>query len=108
MREVEIKAKVANKQDLFDRLNQQAISLSQPLTQEDSVYAQIVLDPDHAKNNWLRIRQEGSRHAFTLKYAVNNELDNMEYETEVSNPKQLEQIIFRLGFKKHSEISKVR
>lgn len=108
MRELEIKAQVHNKQALLKKLSELPVTMDEQFRQQDIVYAQIDRDPDHSKNSWLRIRNENGKHIFTLKRAVTNELDNIEHETEVSNPEELEKIIILLGFQEHSAIDKTR
>ncbi len=108
MRELEIKAKVASKDALLRKLQKYPIALGEPVRQQDIVFAQVDGDPDQSKNNWLRIRKEGQNYTFTLKRAVTGELDNIEHETKITNPEELEKVLELIGFKRHSEIDKTR
>lgn len=46
----------------------------------------------------LRIREEGDRIILTFKESVNNELDKIEREVEISDKKQMEDIVRFIGF----------
>jgi len=115
MREIEIKARVANKQALIGRLLQQGIEVSDPVTQHDRVFGMIGPNEDDGGDNdlpWLRIRSEihaeDTRHIFTFKKSVTNQMDSIEHETEVFDDSELEKIITRLGFVPYSDLVKTR
>jgi adenylate cyclase class 2 len=113
MREIEIKARVADKAGLQAALERQRIVLSEPVTHRDRVFGQ--LNEEGGGDNtlpWLRIRTETKNGAttqiFTFKRAVTNQMDSIEHETEVINAEELEAIILQLGFTLYSDLTKTR
>lgn len=114
MREIEIKARVANKQALLALLMEQGIDVGAPVTQHDRVFGMIGPNEDDGDNDlpWLRIRSEmqdeATKHIFTFKKSVTNQMDSIEHETEVFDDGELEKIITRLGFVPYSDLVKTR
>lgn len=113
MREIEIKARVQDGATLLEKLAQKQIELSEPVTQRDRVFGLLGENGGgHNKRPWLRIRSEtkGSetKQIFTFKRSVTNQMDSIEYETEVSSEAELEKIILELGFEPYSDTTKVR
>ena len=114
MREIEIKAKVADKPGLLQALKTAGITLSEPITQHDRVWGLIGVDGGDDSNHapWLRVRSETkqgkTRYIFTLKKSVTNQLDSIEHETEVSNPEETAKIIEHSGFEPYSDTTKTR
>jgi adenylate cyclase class 2 len=113
MREIEIKARVADKAALVAMLARQNIRLNAPVTQRDQVFG--VAGEDGGGNNsrpWLRIRTEISdgvmRQIFTLKKSITNQMDSIEHETEITDETELEKIILHLGFMPYSDLTKTR
>jgi adenylate cyclase class 2 len=109
MREIEIKAKVSNKQALIDKITQSGIQLSDPIKQHDVVYGQKDVADNAPGSIWLRIRTENdTKIIFTLKQSHQGGLDSIEHETEVSDSEELASIILRLGFTLYSDLIKTR
>lgn len=113
MREIEIKAKVHDLEVIRTKLADMGVSVSNPVTQHDVVWgAPGVSGDDHNTSPWLRIRSEtkmdGTRHLFTLKRSVTNQLDSIEHETEISDPDEMKAIIEQLGFVLYSNLTKTR
>lgn len=113
MREIEIKAKITSAQSIIDVLAEQNVAVTEPVTQHDRVYGQIGVD-DTSDNTaaWLRIRSEtkqgSTKHIFTLKRSVTNQMDSIEHETEIADPVELEAIIGQLSFSLYSDLVKTR
>lgn len=113
MREIEIKARIASTQSIVDVLKAQNIAATDPVTQHDRVYGQDGIE-DTTDNTaaWLRIRSETrqgeTKHIFTLKRSVTNQMDSIEHETEVADPVELESIIKQLSFSLYSDLTKTR
>lgn len=109
MREIEIKAKVENKQLLIDTIKNMGIQLSAPIKQHDVVYGQKGVADNAPGSIWLRIRIENdSKTLFTLKQQYKGGLDSIEHETEVSSANELTSIISMLGFSLYSDLTKTR
>lgn len=109
MREIEIKAKVANKAQLYENLSRKNIMLSYPIKQHDVVYY-IEGTEDNAPNSiWLRLRtQDTNKTIFTLKKQHCGELDSIEHETVVSDADETRKIIEAMGFKLYADFTKTR
>lgn len=113
MREIEIKAKIKSVQSIVDILEHSNVTVTDPVTQHDRVYGEK--GADGAAENvlpWLRIRTETkngeTKHVFTLKRSVTNQMDSIEHETEVANVAELESIIAQLSFELYSDLIKTR
>lgn len=113
MREIEIKATITSVQSIIDVLNAKQVTVTDPVTQHDRVYGEAGTD-GAAENTspWLRIRTETksgmTKHIFTLKRSVTNQMDSIEHETEVANVEELERIIAQLSFELYSDLTKTR
>ncbi len=108
MREIEIKVRVADKEQLLAALERQNIIMGQPITQHDVVYG-----PKASGNppgtNWLRIRtQSDGKVLFTFKKSVVGHLDCIEHETAVEDASELEKILTQLGYALYSDLTKTR
>lgn len=113
MREIEIKAKVQDNATLIDALAKKQIKLSEPVRQRDRVFGMPGEGGGgHNASPWLRIRTETkggeTKHIFTFKKSVTNQMDCIEYETEVTDEAELEKMILELGFEPYSDLTKVR
>lgn len=113
MREIEIKAKLKNMASTIEQLVAKGAIVSDPATHHDRVYGlpgENGGDGNHLP--WLRIRTEtigdSSRHLFTLKKSVTNQLDSIEHETEIVDDAELEQIILHMGYEPYSDLTKTR
>lgn len=109
MREIEIKARVSNIDQIKQKLSEKGIKFGSILKQHDVVYSLPDAGDDALNANWLRIRTEDDKIVtFTLKRAVSGQLDSIEHETIVENAKELEAIIELLGYKLYSDLTKIR
>jgi adenylate cyclase class 2 len=113
MREIEIKATISSVQSIIDILTTQGVTVTSPVTQHDRVYGESGSD-GAAENTapWLRIRTETkngtTKHIFTLKRSVTNQMDSIEHETEIADAVELESIIAQLSFELYSDLTKTR
>lgn len=113
MREIEIKARAANLDEIVEKLESSGHRVGAPIKQRDQVFGLPNIDGgDNNHAPWLRIRTEvkgaNKTYLFTLKKSVTNQLDSIEHETEITDPKELEQIILHSGFEPYSDITKTR
>ena len=110
MREIEVKAKAKDFGALIDKLQSLGCKISDPINQKDYIYGK----PGISLLEWapgrilLRIRDQDGKYIFTYKHSLNTELDKVEREVEVSDPKQMEDIINFLDFQKIIEVHKIR
>lgn len=113
MREIEIKARVDNLDDIVTALKSRGADVSEPVRQHDRVFG-LPGVPGASENSepWLRIRTEiklGDTTSYlTLKKSVTNQLDSIEHETIVDNEDEVEHIITQLGFVPYSDLTKTR
>ena len=113
MREIEIKARISSVQSIVEQLTSQGMKVSDPVTQHDRVYGLPgVVGDDENTAPWLRIRTETkgdtTKHIFTLKRSVTNQMDSIEHETEVADEHELERIIEQLAFVSYTNLTKTR
>ncbi len=113
MREIEIKIKTDDLKAVEEKLAGLGCEISEPIRQEDVIYSY----GESAAEEWeeskeghivLRIRREKGKAVFNMKQQRSNELDNIEYETEVKNPEELHQILLVLGYTPQVEVKKTR
>lgn len=113
MREIEVKARLDDVALILKAVAGQGGNVSEPVTQHDRVYG-VPGTPGASENTdpWLRIRGETkagvTKHIFTLKKSVTNQMDSIEHETEVSNDAELKKIIEHLNFVPYSNLTKTR
>lgn len=109
MREIEIKCRLHNKQQVLGALENLGVTLSKPKKQHDVVFGQPGAGDTALDANWLRIRTEDDKTVyFTLKRSVVGHLDSIEHETIVTDSAELEEIIKLLGYELYSDLTKVR
>ena len=112
MREIEIKLKVNNLEDIEKKLLEEGCILSEPIKQHDKIYSK-----NGATDVWqtskegqivMRIRSMGHKAEFNLKQQKSGEMDNLEYETEIKSPEAIHQILLILGYTPEVEVKKIR
>ncbi len=110
MKEVEVKAKLRNKDKVVKKLQDLGCDLSEEIIQTDKVFApnDVTNLPTGRNLPFLRIRESKDKYLLTLKIPQSNSLDKYEQETYVTDPAALENIILRIGFKLMVTIRKYR
>lgn len=112
MREIEVKAKVADMAGIVKKLEADSHAVGGPVRQRDQVFGLAGRNGGDGQAPWLRIRTETKdgtdTYIFTLKKSITNQLDSIEHETKISDPRELEQIILHSGFEPYSDIVKTR
>lgn len=114
MREIEIKARTSDKKAFIAALMERGVEVSEPVMQHDRVFGAPGVDGEDGNNTspWLRLRTEtklgATKHIFTLKKSVTNQMDSIEHETEVEDEAELEKIIEHMGFVPFSDLTKTR
>jgi adenylate cyclase class 2 len=109
-REVEVKYRVLDVERLETALHEHGLFLSRPFTQDDQAYAEGGWDYGMSKIGvaFARLRTQNSRHLFTVKKPVDNEMSCLEYECEVSDRDQMHHAILAMGFTPTVRIVKQR
>ena len=112
MREVEIKARLKDKNTVIKKLADMGCVFEPEVTQLDTVYVQNVgsLEDYHSNKNYLRLRvKNNGKVLFTIKQPLKrNWLDKIEHETEISSKDEMEKAILLMGYQKAVVINKKR
>ncbi|MCU0680170.1 MAG: class IV adenylate cyclase [Planctomycetes bacterium] len=109
-REIEVKIQVTDFSDFKNKLEALGCVFSEPIFQEDTVYAREGISYDNIPlgEMFLRIRKQGGKIIFTLKKPQSNELDCIEKELIVDDEQELIDIINLLGYREVITIKKRR
>ncbi len=116
MHEIEVKARVRDKEALLRALAERGVVLSEPVTEDDTLYALEVGDMDsyNRNANFLRLRVRGDgKIIFTLKYHHDRHggrADSMplEHETTVGSRDEIEHMLLLMGYHEAVRIRKSR
>jgi len=112
MREIEIKLKAPNLDEIVKKLEKLGCHLSDPISQHDTIYSKNGANKEYVSSKQgdiiMRIRRMTTKAEFNLKQQKSGEMDNLEYETEVKDPDVMHQILVLLGYVPTIEVKKVR
>lgn len=110
MKEIEVKAKVNNLDDLILNIKNLGCELSESIIQEDKIFLPIgVKIKESLKGKIiLRIRKSNSKIILTLKKQLENELDNIEIEVVVDDFSKMEDILKYMNYHVVVEVKKKR
>ena len=117
MNEIEVKAKLKDKDALFKHLKNAGLELHDPKYQKDTVFFpnEITDSSQHELNkNYLRIREQKTgdkeKVLFTLKQSRRNQLDSIEHELEIKKEdiQTMFSIFELLGFHQATIVEKER
>lgn len=110
MREVEVKFKIEDKDVLIAALKSKGVNFEPEIHQDDVSYAPESWQKGDSDLQipFIRIRKQGEKKVLTLKMPITNRLDKLEYETEVTNPDEVEGMLKVLKFKMDAHVVKTR
>ena len=112
MREIEIKLRVKNLEDIEKRVKEKGYILSDPISQHDVIYSlggsKSEFQSAQEGDIIIRMRYQEDNAELNLKKQRSNEMDNLEYETEVKDPEAMRQILAILGYQPAVEVKKIR
>ena len=112
MREIEVKLRVNNLEELEQQLKDVGLTISKEIVQHDVIYSNANDTHSFIESyegcNILRIRNENGVSIMNLKQQRSGEMDNIEYETEVKDGDAMHNILLLLGWKPEVEVKKVR
>ena len=112
MREIEIKLKVSDLASIEKQLIEKGCAISDSISQYDVIYSlkSSTEEFESAKEGdvIIRIRHLKDKSELNLKKQKSNEMDNLEYETVVEDPKAMHLILTTLGWTPIIEIKKTR
>lgn len=108
MREIEVKAKVRNKDAILAAAKKLGIHFGEPFHQDDTTYENDT-PRDDPRWNIFRIRKQSHKTILTMKYhASSRSRDNHERETVVQDADQIVDMLARVGYTPGVRISKTR
>lgn len=111
MKEIEVKVKVEDFTNLLGKLSGLGCQFSELIRQEDKIFTDFP-DNEFAEfkpgTNFLRIRKSGGKTLFTLKQSLVNELEGIEKEVEVSDAKEMEDLLKLMGYHEVVQVTKTR
>ncbi len=111
MKEIEIKARLLNKNKIIKNLKMLGCVFEKAVTQEDVVYTKLAGTLENFRKNdvFLRIRIKNKKKIlFTIKKRMSNDLDAVEHELEISSKDQMESALLMMGYQKAIAINKTR
>jgi adenylate cyclase class 2 len=111
MKEIEIKAKLINREKIIEKLKSLGCVFEPAITQNDIVYAENIGSLEKFRSNefFLRLRvKNNSKVFFTTKKRMANDLDAIEHEVEVSSKPEMEQALLIMGYKEATRVNKTR
>jgi len=110
-KEIEVKAQVADLEEIKSKLVQLGCVFSEPVIQHDVIFVDDnygPFDEFQPGKNLLRIRESGGTFLFTIKQPASNEFDSIEYETKIDDPEEMKKAITLMGFHAMAEVHKTR
>ncbi|MBI5139437.1 class IV adenylate cyclase [Candidatus Nomurabacteria bacterium] len=108
MYEVEVKARLGNREEVKNKLKILGCKFSEELHQVDEIFTGSKVFPPPRGTPVFRIRTQNGKYIFTLKINQSSRLDCIEHELEISNPDQMRAIIKLLGYKQDVTVDKKR
>ncbi len=109
MYEVEVKARLRNREEVIKKLEALGCSLSEELHQVDYIFnAQKSIFPPPLGEPVLRVRKQNDKYILTLKIDQSSRQDCMEHELEISDGEKMKEIIKLLGFREDVTVKKIR
>jgi adenylate cyclase, class 2 len=112
MKEIEVKARLKNKEEVLLKLKTMGCVFSESIRQVDTVYVKIIGNVEQYLQNdhFVRIREKSDgRFIFTVKKPLSKVvLTKAEHETEIKDAKELEQALFLMGYQISNRVIKIR
>ncbi len=112
MREIEIKLRINNLEELEKKLIDTGLVISKEVVQRDTVYVSNGMFDGFANvkvgDTFIRIRNENGINSLTLKQQRGLGLDKTEYETKIEDGEAMHQILLLLEWKPVVEVNKKR
>ncbi len=109
-KEIEVKARVGDREVLLSKMGAIGCELSEPVIQDDSIFVNFDGPFTDYKpgTSFLRLRKSKGKVIFNLKQPQRNELDCIEHETEVVDPEQMRNILKYMGYHEAVRVHKKR
>ena len=109
MREIELKFKVDNLEELINKLKEEQCEISSIKLQNDTIYVQNLDDTESKEGSvWLRVRKENDKIELNYKKQSKKKMESEEIEFEVSSYELANQFLKALGYLPWVEVNKKR
>ena len=111
MKEIEIKARLREKDSVMNRLEGLGCIFSEPVRQEDIVYAEKIgsLETFLSNKVWLRVRvNNGTDIIFTAKGERTTPLVATEHEVKINSKEEIQKMLSLMGYQEAIRINKIR
>jgi len=109
MREIELKFKVDDMNDLLAKLRDMDCEVSEILSQNDTIYVSDLAHVESVEGSiWLRVRKENEKVELNLKKQSARIQESKEIEFEVSSYEKANQLLETLGYQKWVVVNKKR
>lgn len=105
MREIEIKVKVNNLEEIKQKLKDLELDIPQPVHQHDEVFTNSEMEKMRA---FVRIRKQDDEYIYTFKQDITSQLDCIEYETKITDGEEMRNILLASNYKSFSIVEKNR
>ncbi|MFA6251170.1 MAG: class IV adenylate cyclase [Candidatus Paceibacterota bacterium] len=109
MYEVEVKARLKNKDEIIKKLEDMGCSFGEELHQIDHIFIpkEMVFPPPY-NVPVLRVRKQNDKNIFTMKISQSNRQDCIEHELEISDGEKMLEIMHLINYKKVPVVNKKR
>ncbi len=109
MREIELKFKVNNLNEIIEKLEDKNCKLSEKLVQYDTIYVENLSNVESTEGSiWLRVRKENDKIELNYKKQSKNLMESEEIEFVVSSYEKANLFLKSLGYKPWVEVNKIR
>lgn len=109
MYEVEVKAKLNDREGIMKKLLEMGCSFGEELHQIDHIFIPNGIPfPPPYDTPVLRVRQQNDKHLLTLKISQSNRQDCIEHEIEISDGNKMLEIMNLMNYKKVPVVNKKR
>lgn len=109
MREIEIKFKVENIEDLITRLVNKGCTISDTISQKDTIYVGNLNDTESREGaTFLRVRKTDNKIELNYKKQSNKLMESQEIEFGVDSYEKANEFLKALGFQEWVQVNKKR
>lgn len=109
MREIELKFRVKNEEELIDKLKSLKCKIENVFEQSDTIYVCDLNNIESVENSiWLRVRKENNHVELNLKKQSSKIQESQEIEFKVESYEKAIEFLEALGYKKWVVVNKKR
>ena len=109
MREIELKFKIKDKDELLNRLDSLDCKIGELIEQKDTIYVNDLNNIESLEGSvWLRVRKEQDNIELNYKKQSSKKQESKEIEFGVDSYEKAKQFLEELGYKKWVEVNKKR